>query len=141
MLLAPYALADIYQWQDVDGSIYYGDRPPVAVPAKLMKDAKTMEAENLLFGIKNERLEQQKLLIEQYSKEREEQGAANAKALVSRKSREAQCQKLKGVLQSRESVNVLYRKDKEGRRIYLSDEERRQSDLELKQAIAQLCKD
>jgi hypothetical protein len=118
------APAEVYKWFDAQGKTHYGDRPPGSGTESHSIDlppAPTRDADHA------QRSLMQRRLLEAIEAERAEQQQAEAEAAAAKRKNMQECDKAKRDLAAFERANIIYSKDEDGGRIYMSDEERRES--------------
>lgn len=141
-LLLPLATdAAVYKWVDDEGNVHYGDRPVEAEPSVEMHvddvatepsyrdhdDAMTREEkrERLLQSMEEDRLEKQE--------QREQQQA------VKQQNRK-KCNRYRDKMRHYERARGIYRLDKDGNRVYMSDNDRARATKNLQKKIKKYCR-
>ena len=132
LALAPLTLASlsvtaaaVYKWVDENGKVHYGERPPNGAASKRIKVTAAPAAQQPSSAPSTaERLDKRRKLLKSYAADRAEKREQKAKLAAQRNKLKAQCAKLKKYLQQEQSAKYLYRKDKAGNKIVVSDKER-----------------
>jgi hypothetical protein len=131
------ANAEIYKWVDDQGRVNYGDRaeadsstlrididaPPSAAPA----------------GDSMSREEKRRRLLETMQEDRYEKKERRAQENADRARNHRRCIVYKDRMRQIEHAGRVYSLDKDGNRIYMSDEERDKSTRELQASINKYC--
>lgn len=131
-----YLLAEVYKWTDEQGRVHYGDKPrhQNAESVKLPRQ----ETPAAVPG-HEERLEKQRRLLNAFEEERRIKREADAKAREEKAERRRKCLDIRDDLRTYEDTPILYRLDKEGKRIYMSPEERERVIAKTRLQIEQWC--
>lgn len=127
--------ADAYKWIDEEGKVHYGDQRGAGA-AESVK-LKASPAPDPAYEARQ--LRQQKLL-ETYAENRKEKQLKVAQAKKEMETRKQNCAIAQGQLSSYEHAAYLYKYDKDGNRIILSDEEHAKARQAAKDAVNQWCK-
>ncbi len=139
VLLATSASAGIYRWVDENGQVHFGTRPPAdasnSSEVKIRKQQQSTTEEAPV-----NRAEQRSRYLEQRQREKAERKEKKAKELKRKKQRDQACayskDKLKEYLRSRR----LYEPKSDGKRRWLSDEEKEKAIAEMRQEVKRWCK-
>lgn len=131
------ANAEVYRWVDDQGTVHYGERPPVGVessrlrlptePASTgapLKDRRVVDRERLLNSFEQDRLARKQAIEEQREQERQ---------------REQLCEDFKARWRLYTSVGRLYDVAEDGSRHYLSDAEKEAELARLRAGMQQSC--
>jgi len=139
------ASAGIHRWVDENGQVHFGSRPPVdsnSAEVKMRKQPSTPEQTPQNSGEQTplNRAEQRNRYLEQRQREKAERKEKKAKELKETKQRDRACayskDKLKEYLRSRR----LYEPTSDGKRRWLSDEDRERAIVEMRQEEKKWCK-
>ena len=131
--------ASVYKWVDENGKVHYGDQPQASQPTVEMKIDETAPApsfsddalsreekrERLLQSMEEDRLEKQE--------KREKQKAENEK-------NRQKCNRYRDRMRHYKRANALYKLDKEGNRVYMSDGDRASATKNLQAKINKYCR-
>jgi Skp family chaperone for outer membrane proteins len=140
VLIVPVAVyANVYKWVDENGKVHYGDSPQVSQPAVEMNvDVTTPEAsftEDLL-----SREEKRERLLQSMEEDRlEKQEKRNKQKAENEKNRQ-KCNRYRDRMRHYERANALYKLDKDGNRVYMSDSDRASATKNLRVKINKYCK-
>jgi len=132
------ASAAVYKWTDDLGQVHYGDKPGDAVDAEEVKvDAKAKSG--IAVDDKN-RDEKRQRLLDVMQEDRQEKEQQREKARVEKEEQKRRCINLKDRLRHAENASGVYRLDKNGNRVFLSDEGRKQSENKLREQVNKYCR-
>ena len=142
LLVSAGGQADVYQWVDDKGQVHYGDRSPEGMAAKKI-DMPTVKANArpvLPSEIGNaERRQRQKRITETLSFERKSREDALQKKQEKKEEKQAKCERFRIGLVESKSVNVYYRRDEKGKRVFISDKERKRLDAAAEKKYQENC--
>lgn len=125
--------ADAYKWVDEESKVHYGDqRGADAAESVKLKASPASDS-----AYEARQLRRQKLL-ETYAEDRKEKQLKAAQA--KKETRKQNCATAQGQLSSYEHAAYLYKYDKDGNRIILSDQEHAKAHQAAKDAVNQWCK-
>lgn len=131
MFLSVNAYAEIYKWKDAQGKVHYGDKPVVG--GEQLNIKKTAVANP---GNKQSREERRRKLIESFDEDRKDKKEKQAKKRKERAKLNAQCGRAKDTLRRYKEASGLYDVDKDGKRKFISNENRekiiRKTQLDIK---------
>lgn len=129
--------AGVYKWTDSDGQVHYGDMPQntedteeISVDAEpasgfaLDDDSRHEKRQKLLDAMEEDRLEKK----EQREKDR-----------VEKEQRSRRCAWLRDKLRRTQSATGVYKLDKDGNRVFLSNDQRTSSESRLRAQIRKEC--
>ena len=129
------AFAEIYKWEDENGKIHYGDKPPV-------EDAESIELRSAPKADpnRNSRQEKQRRLLKLLEDDRQVAKKKKAEAKAAKAEREEKCLKARKDLQQVRDASFLYKKSEDPRnpQVY-SDEERQEITRGLQNDIKKWC--
>lgn len=138
LLLAFDVTAEVYKWTDADGQVHYGDRPHDSSSAEEINvDEETSTGFSLDDGSRSEKRQR---LLDAMEEDRREKEAQREKNRVEQEKRNRQCIQLKDKLRRVESATGVYNLDKEGKRVFLTSDQRKHSEDELRAKIRKYCK-
>lgn len=131
-------LADVYMWQDADGTVHYGDKPGTREATKL--DIQTRSTDKAAVTERYQERQSARLESNAASAERratkEQQEADAAKQ---RAEKEARCEKARERLTSYINSRRLYRVDESGERQYLDDAQIDEARAKAEEAVTEHC--
>lgn len=136
--LGPWVIAlaaDAYRWVDEEGKVHYGDQRGAGAAESLK--LKASPASDSAYEARQ--LRQQKLL-EIYAEDRKEKQLKATQEKKEKETRKQNCTTAQGQLFSYEHAAYLYKYDKDGNRIILSDQEHAKAHQAAKDAVNQWCK-
>ncbi len=130
-----HVIADIYKWEDENGEVHYGDRPPESTAEKIKVNKSTPQNTDL-----EKRFEIQRRMLEIYDEERKEKKLKRAEAIGREKKRKINCELAIKQLQEINNASFLYEDtdDDFNPRIY-TDEERAKAITKVKAIVAHWC--
>ncbi|MDX1528801.1 MAG: DUF4124 domain-containing protein [Gammaproteobacteria bacterium] len=128
--------AGVYRWVDDQGKVHYGDRPPSKDKARSIE----IESAPAPAPDDHERRAKTRRLLDAMESERnrEKEQAAQAKAEQARRERNCEVARRHVTLYQR--ANKISRVGAEGKRTYLSDEERNQALIHAQSLVDRWCK-
>jgi hypothetical protein len=128
--------AQIYKWFDSDGNPVYGDKPPSDVrskvtPVETVSPPKSTPAD--VSWEEKERAFRQRMLLKQKEQAKEEQAAAEAQKA---------CDAARESMRSLERIygRHAFRRDSQGERVYITDEERSATESKARESIEKYCR-
>lgn len=134
--------ADVYRWVDEKGQVHYGDKSPkgevtekVNMPALKVR---SIEAQPNELN-EAERRQRQKRIIETLSTERKAREDVRKKKQDEKAEKQAKCEELRIKLAESKRVNVYYRRNKQGERVFISDKERKEMDAKAEKKYRDNC--
>ncbi len=130
--------AEIYKWIDADGHVHYGDKPDNVPEA----EAVGIETRTR-FGMAlddDSRAEKRRRLLDAMEEDRKEKTEHREKARADAAERQRRCVYYRDRLRRRQRASAVYRLDKDGNRIFLSEQGRKQSDRNLQVQINKYCR-
>ncbi|VAW56942.1 hypothetical protein MNBD_GAMMA07-383 [hydrothermal vent metagenome] len=133
------ANAEIYKWVDAQGKIHYGDKINSDSTEKVTPiDVDTSIKGNL--QVDRVRTEKRRKLLNAFSEDRVRENKQKAKAKKLNKKKARACIRYKDKMRRYNRASSLYRLDKTGNRVTMSNEEREKSTESLKNKIKKHCK-
>ncbi len=127
--------AGVYKWVDEKGGVHFGDIPGSS-SASTVKVAPPPPPDASLL----KRQEQGKKILQAGQDDRKAEEKKQAEAKVKEEENDAKCADLRARLKNYEEARYLYLTDKDGKQVIITDEQRKQSTAETKQAIEDSCK-
>jgi len=130
------AMAEIYKWTDANGNVHYGDKPVKHAVQMQISDEKQSGS-----GLTSaQRKERRQKLLEAMQEDRKLKEKQQAEQHKKREKLNRQCVYAKDQLKQYKKVGRLYTLDKQGNRVYMSDQEHDRAVAKLQAAIKQHCK-
>lgn len=129
------AHADVYRWVDEEGIVHYSDKPKNLQSAEKIeiKMGSVLKDDN-----QQERMKKQKRLLSAIKEERNIKKQKQAEKRKVKKKRKLRCQQARNTLNNFDGRR-LYNIDKDGNRVYLSDQAREQEAQRARDAITYWC--
>jgi len=128
--------AGVYRWVDEQGKVHYGDRPPGEAnfaPVEI-EAAPTPAPENERRKAKTQRL------LDALESERAQAQAKAAQAEAEQARKARNCEAARRQVAFYERANSLFRRGPDGKRLYLSDEERARTQSQARSLVDKWCK-
>jgi len=138
-LFPGYINAEIYKWVDAQGNVHYGDK----IHANSSEKNNPLDLDISTQGnlkLNDARAKKRQKLLSAYDDDRERENKQKEKEKKINKKKARACVRYKDKMRRYDRANSLYRLDKEGKRIVMSNEERDRSTLILKNKIKKYCK-
>ncbi|MEJ2611256.1 MAG: DUF4124 domain-containing protein [Candidatus Thiodiazotropha sp.] len=129
--------ADVYKWIDEKGQVHFSDRP-VAESSTEVK-IKSTPVEGSPSETSQQHAEKRRRLLEVYEEDRAKKKEAKTKQQEARKQRKRKCVLAKDRYNSHSRASGIYGLNKDGTRVFYSDEERQRHMKKLKADIARWC--
>lgn len=130
--------SEIYKWVDENGMVHFDDRPGSGNKEKI--EIKTTNTSSSTDTELQERVEQEKKLLEIYEEERQEKKLKKAEQREEKMKLKKKCAEAKDYQKTLDESYGLYDLDENGERVILSEEERNAKVKELKEFIKKNCK-
>lgn len=131
------AHAEIYKWTDEKGNVHYGDRPANSDHKQLNISEEDAGASPKVSSA--ERAERRQKLLEAYKEDRKEKQEAEAKEKKRKDKLNKQCNYAKDRLKNYKTAGGLYKLDKDGNRVSMSEEYHQKRIKELSKQIKKHC--
>jgi hypothetical protein len=129
--------AEVYKWVDDQGRVHFSDRPADAQSTAIK--IKQGEAPAAPLGVEDKQMKMQRML-DVYAEERAQRQEAMQKQKKERQQRKKNCALAKDRYNSHLRASGIYNLGSDGKRQYLSDEERSSHMKRLKADINRWCK-
>ena len=131
------SVAGVYKWTDENGKVHFGDRPPDQGAKEVRIDASPPPSS----GIKaREQLERQQRLLQSYDEERQIKAKDKAKTDKLKARREKNCRIARARVENYRTSSYLFERDKEGKKIIYSHEQRAAIEKKAQAEVAHWCK-
>lgn len=140
IFIAPVAAhAGVYKWVDENGKVHYGDSPQATQPTVEMNVEETTPepsfSEDLL-----SREEKRERLLQSMEEDRLEKQEKRDKQKAENEKNRQKCNRYRDRMRHYERANALYKLDKDGNRVYISDGERASATKSLRAKINKYCR-
>ena len=132
--LAAPVQGEVYRWEDAQGNVHFGDRPPAGAAT----EALDLAAPPAQGSSTAQRLERQRRYLEVTDEERRHEAAERERAAREEARRESRCRQARARLERARSASYLYNDTPDGR-VVLDDRQRAAHTAGLRQAVAQWC--
>ena len=129
--------SEIYKWIDENGNVHFDDRPGSGNKEKI--EIKTTETPSSPNTELQDRVEQEKQLLEIYEEERQEKKLIKAEQGEEKMELKKKCAQAKDYKRTLDESYGLYFLDEEGERVNLSAEEKDAELREIKEFINKNC--
>lgn len=126
--------AELYRWVDERGQIHYSDRPAHSQPHEIGVRPPTSAGQ-----APDQRMDKTRRLLNAYEVERQQQREQRAKQKQQAEERRRNCLQARDNLRQYSESGSVYRLDDEGKRLYLSEQERAALVARHRQAAAEWC--
>lgn len=140
ILTAPVAaLAGVYKWVDDNGKVHYGDQPQdsqsvVEMNVDVMESAASSSDGELSREEKRERL------LQSMEEDRFEKQEKREKQKAKKEQDRRKCNRYRDQMRHYERASSLYKLDKDGNRVYMSDGDRARATKNLSANIKKYCR-
>lgn len=133
--------AEVYKWVDDKGVVHYGDKDNKGSKTVEMKVDMTGAEVDSGVGEKDDssRDEKRRRIADAMEEDRLEKKEASDKEKLERKRRKAHCNQLKDTRKRLKKASGMYKLDKNGKRVYLSDKQRSKNEKSLDKEIRKYC--
>ena len=139
ILVAPVAAnAGVYKWVDENGKVHYGDQPKASQPTVEMNVDDTTPAPSFSDDDLSREEKRERLLQSMEEDRLEKQEKRDRQKAENERSRQ-KCNQYRDRMRHYERANSLYKLDKDGNRVYMSDSERASATKSLNAKINKYC--
>jgi len=131
--------AGVYKWVDENGKVHYGDQPKTSEPAVEMKvdDAAPTPSYS---DDELSREEKRERLLQSMEEDRADKQEMREKQKAEKEKNRQKCNRYRDQMRHYERASSLYKLDKDGNRVYMSDGERARATKNLQSNIKKYCK-
>lgn len=133
------AQAEVYKWVDEKGRVHYSDRPEAGSQAVTVKQYRTPNKPVATGEDELSREEKRQRIIDMLEEDRLEKNKQRAKEKKQRLARKRECNQLKDYQRHADRASRLYRLDKEGNRVFMSNDQREKSQQRLRKQMKKAC--
>jgi hypothetical protein len=131
--------ASVYKWVDENGKIHYGDQPKTSQPAVEMKVDAAAPTPSYS-GDELSREEKRERLLQSMEEDRADKQEMREKQKAVKEKNRQRCNRYRDQMRHYERASSLYKLDKDGNRVYMSDGERARATKNLQANIKKYCK-
>ena len=128
--------AEINRWVDENGQVHYDDQPR----GQATRTFKSYASPSDSSSDPQKRMERTRKLLNAYQIERQQEREQKVKLEEEREKRKRNCIRAKDRLRQYQEWGSIYRLDKEGNRVYMSDGERDNAIQRSRESVAKWCK-
>lgn len=133
------AHAEVYKWVDKAGTVNYGDRPELGSQAVEVRQYKTPDVTVTAGENKLLRDEKRQRISNMLEEDRLEKNKERYKKNIERERKRRECNRLKDRQRHVLRASGLYNLDKDGNRVFMSNEQRQKSEQKLRKRIQKSC--
>jgi hypothetical protein len=140
LLASLVARAGVYKWIDENGNVHYTDSPTATQPSVEMHvDDSATEP---VYGEDGQmsREEKRERLLQSMAEDRLEKQEQREKQRAIKRENRNKCNRYRDQMRHYERASSLYRLDKNGERVYMSDGDRTKATRRLQAKIKQYCR-
>lgn len=131
--------ASVYKWVDDNGKVHYGDQPQVSQPAVEMNvDHTAPNSSSTDNGMSRE--EKRDRLLQSMEEDRVEKQEKREKQKAVKEQNRKKCNRYRDRMRHYERANSLYKLDRDGNRVYMSDAARDSATETLQAKIKKYCR-
>ncbi len=133
------AHAGVYKWVDENGKVHYGDQPQASQPIVEMNIDDTTPVPSSSGDVLS-REEKRERLLQSMEEDRVEKQEKREKQLAVKEQNRQKCNQYRDRMRHYERANSLYKLDKDGNRVYISDADRVSATKNLQAKIKKYCR-
>ena len=133
------AQAGVYKWVDETGAVHYGDRPQSGSQAVEVQQFNAPNKPALVDDDAVSRDEKRQRISDMLEEDRIDKNKEQEKKKVERERKKQECNRLKDRQRHVTNAGGLYKLDKDGNRVFMSDDQRKKSEAELRKRIQKAC--
>ena len=140
LVLSCASSAGVYKWIDEQGNVHYSDRPTTTQSSVEMD---VEHSTSVSTGREQERLsrqEKRERLLQSMAEDRLEKQEQREKQRTKRQQNREKCNHYRDQMRHYKRANSLYKLDKDGNRVYVSDSDRAKATQNLQRRIKKYCK-
>ncbi len=139
-LIAPIiAYAGVYKWVDENGKVHYGDQPQASKPAVEMNIDDTASTPSYSDD-ELSREEKRERLLQSMEEDRVEKQEQREKQKAVKEKNRQRCNRYRDQMRHIERASSLYKLDRDGNRVYMSDGDRARATKNLQAKIKKYCR-
>jgi len=133
------AHAGVYKWVDENGKVHYGDQLQASQPTVEIKVDDAAPAPSY-FDDELSREEKRERLLQSMEEDRVEKQEIREKQKAVKEKNRQRCNRYRDQMRHYERASSLYKLDKDGNRVYMSDGDRARATKNLQANIKKYCK-
>lgn len=133
------AQAEVYKWVDDKGRVHYGDKPESGSQAVDVKQHETGSKSVDIGEDELSREEKRQRVSDMLEEDRLAKNKQREKENRERERKKRECNRLKDTQRRVEHAGSLYRLDKDGNRVTISNEQRQKSQKNLRKQLKKAC--
>jgi len=139
-LVSPIAAqAGVYKWVDENGKVHYGDSPQASQPTVEMNVDETTTEPSFSEDVLS-REEKRERLLQSMEEDRIEKQEQRDKQIAENEKNRQRCNQYRDRMRHYERANGLYKLDRDGNRVYMSESERASATKSLRAKINKYCR-
>jgi hypothetical protein len=132
--------AGVYKWIDDNGKVNYSDRPMTSQPSVEMNiDDSATEPSFRSGNDQLSREEKRERLLQSMQEDRIEKQEQREKQKALKQKNRAKCNRYRDQMRHYERASGLYKLDEDGKRVYMSDNDRAKATRNLQRNIKKYC--
>jgi len=131
--------AEVYKWVDEKGRVHYGDKPTTGSQAVEVRQYGSSNKPATSGDDELSRDEKRQRISNMLEEDRLAKNKKREKKNEQREKKKRKCNRLKDRQRHYERATGLYNLDKNGNRVYISNEQREKSEQKLRQQIKKAC--
>ncbi len=133
------AQAEVYKWVDEKGRVHYGDKPTSGSQAVEVRQYESSNKPATTGDGGLSRDEKRQRISDMLEEDRLAKNKQREKKNKQRERKKRECVQLKDRQRHYERANGLYKLDKDGNRVYISNAQREKSEQNLRKRIKKTC--
>lgn len=138
IILPLFTHAGVYKWVDENGKVYYGDQPESTQPSIEINIDDSPTAATPDDDIS--RAEKRERLLQSMEEDRLEKQEKRDKQQALKQQNRQKCNRYRDQMRHHERARAIYKLDKDGNRVYMSDSDRAKSTKNLQAKINKYCR-
>ena len=133
------AHAGVYKWVDENGKVHYGDSPQVSQPAVEMNVDVTTPEPSFSEDVLSREDKRERLLQSMEEDRLEKQEKRDIQKAENKKNRQ-KCNRFRDRMRHYDRASAIYKLDRDGNRVYMSDSDRDRATKSLRAKIKKYCR-
>ena len=140
ILIAPLAAnAGVYKWVDDNGKVHYGDQPQASQPSVEMNIDDTTTVDASAGEDQMSRAEKRERLLQAMEEDRIEKEEQREKQSALKQRNRQKCNRYRDRMRHYQRASGIYRLDRDGNRVFMSESERASATRKLQANIKKYC--
>lgn len=140
ILIAPLAAtAGVYKWVDDNGKVHYGDQPQASQPSVEMNIDDTITVDASAGEDQMSRAEKRERLLQAMEEDRIEKEEQREKQSALKQRNRQKCNRYRDRMRHYQRASGIYRLDRDGNRVFMSESERASATRKLQANINKYC--